>query len=92
MEISFTKLARDYVDRENVDEVYAYMDFSIGCTITFRPLVKEGMPTDPEEYVKHDVDGITVYYHKELNQDKYFLIGYQKVGKRELLVPGEDRD
>lgn len=91
MKISITDLAKDYIQRKGIEELHVYLNFSIGCTITFRPLIKTGKPEDVASYEEYEVDGVKVYYSEELGSEEDFTIGYQKIGEVELLVPGGDR-
>lgn len=55
-------------------------------------MVKEGLPEFVDSFEEHDLGKLKVYYDYALPPLEKILIGYQKVGRRELLVPGDDRD
>lgn len=92
MEIKFTERAKEYIGRKNLESIYLRLATTSSWSVSFRPVVKEGLPEFVDSFEEHDLGKLKVYYDYALPPLEKILIGYQKVGRRELLVPGDDRD
>jgi len=91
MEFVFTERAKNYIDKENIDSIYIKMSTVSSWSVHFRPLVKKGMPEFPDAFKLYKQSDLKIFYDYALAPTDKFLIGYQKIGSYELLVPGEDR-
>lgn len=91
MKFIFTERAKNYIDKENIENIYIKMSTVSSWSVHFRPLVKKGKPEFPEAFEEYNQEGIKIYYDYALAPSNKFLIGYQRIGSYELLVPGEDR-
>lgn len=91
MVFEFTDKAMGFISKEQIDSIYIKMSTVSSWSVHFRPLVKKGKPEFPEAFEKYKQEGLNIFYDYALAPKEVFLIGYQKIGSYELLVPGEDR-
>ena len=91
MKIEYTDLAKDYIKRKGIRSLYLILWTTSSCSVHFRTLVKEGVPKDLSTYKDLGLDPVNVYVDRALPPMEEVKIGYQKLGKRELLIIGEDR-
>ena len=88
MKIEITNRAKDYIKRNNVEQLRAEIyTSSTCCGVYYRPMVFENAPKDENFYELYNADGIKVWVDKAVNLEKDTLtIDYDKFNNYERLT------
>lgn len=91
MKIEYTDLAKDYIEKHGIKDLYLMLWTTSSCSVHFRTLVKEGKPEKMEAFIDLGLDPVNVYIDKALPPMDEVKIGFQKFARQELLILGDDR-
>lgn len=82
MKINITQRAMEFLEKANKHELYIEHMVITQCCIPLAtpPTVRKGSPRKPENYYVFNVDGITVYYDRNLITKSEVTIDAQGVG------------
>lgn len=82
MKINITQKAMEFLQKANKQEFYIERLVVTQCCIPLAtpPTVRKGGPRRPDNFYVFDVDGITVYYDRNLIQKREITIDVQGLG------------
>lgn len=82
MKITITQKAMDFLQKANKQDFYVERVVVTQCCIPLAtpPTVRKGSPRNPDDFYIIDVDGITVYYDRNLITKPEVTIDAQGVG------------
>ena len=79
MKINITQKARESLQKSNKQALYIeHIDVSQCCIpLASPPIVRKGSPRRPENFFVFEVDGITVYYDRDLTRKTEITVDTQ---------------
>lgn len=82
MKINITQKAMDFLQKANKQDLYIERLVVTQCCIPLAtpPTVRKGSPRKPDDFYAINVDGITVYYDRNLITKSVVTIDAQGVG------------
>lgn len=82
MKINITRKAMEFLQKANKQEFYIERLVVTQCCIPLAtpPTVRKGVPRKPENFYVFNVDGITVYYDRNLINKKEITVDIQGLG------------
>lgn len=88
MTINITQKAREFLQKAKKNELYIKRLVVTECCIPLStpPTVRKGSPRKPENFYEFDVEGITVYYDRDLIRKTELTIDTNGLGWSEQLL------